>query len=444
MVDVSRAVADEGRLSALRRSHLLDSRPEAAFDRLTGLASRVLRAPMALISLVDEGRQFFKSAVGLPEPWASLRETPLSHSFCQHVVASRCVLAVADAGSDPLVRENLAVAELGVIAYLGVPLLSACGHALGAFCVIDLRPRPWTDEEVAILRDLAASVMTEIELREDVARRVGVEDQLREVARAFQEANDELTTAYDATIEGWSRALDLRDRETEGHCRRVTEMTLRLAGAAGIGPGELRDVRWGAQLHDIGKLGIPDAILHKPGPLTEPEWAVMRRHPGYAYEWLSPIPFLGAALEIPHCHHERWDGTGYPRGLKGEEIPLSARVFAVADVWDALASDRPYRRAWPEGRIRDHVRSQSGSHFDPDIVRAFLGPRSGPHRMPGLARPAPPTLVRGGRAACSLRASDGETRAVGRGDHRDFRGGCRPDLSGGPGIMERRPSPPRG
>jgi putative nucleotidyltransferase with HDIG domain len=188
----------------------------------------------------------------------------------------------------------------------------------------------------------------------------------------LQRSNVDLTVAYDATIEGWSRALDLRDKETEGHTQRVTELTLKLARAMGIGGDELMHIRRGALLHDIGKMGIPDSILLKAGPLSEAEWVVMRRHPTYAYEMLSPIAYLRSALDIPYCHHEKWDGTGYPRGLKSDQIPLVARIFAVVDVWDALCSDRPYRPAWPPERVREYIREAAGSHFDPQVVRTFL------------------------------------------------------------------------
>ena len=188
----------------------------------------------------------------------------------------------------------------------------------------------------------------------------------------LQRSNVELTLAYDVTLEGWSRALDLRDRETEGHTQRVTEMTMRLARHIGMDEGELIHIHRGSLLHDIGKMGIPDAILLKTGPLTREEWDTMRLHPVYAHELLSPISFLRPAIEIPYCHHEKWDGTGYPRGLKGEQIPLAARIFAVVDVWDALRSDRPYRKAWPEGKVREHIRSLAGTHFDPSVVAAFM------------------------------------------------------------------------
>jgi putative nucleotidyltransferase with HDIG domain len=181
----------------------------------------------------------------------------------------------------------------------------------------------------------------------------------------------ELVRAYDETLAGWSRAMDLRDRETEGHTQRVTEMTVALARAMGMSETDIVQVRWGALLHDIGKIGVPDSILLKPGPLNEDEWAVMRRHPETARDMLAPIGFLTNALAIPYCHHERWDGSGYPRGLVGAQIPLAARIFAVADVWDALRSQRSYHRPWPLEEVLAYIRSQSGRQFDPDVVSAF-------------------------------------------------------------------------
>jgi PAS domain S-box-containing protein/putative nucleotidyltransferase with HDIG domain len=189
---------------------------------------------------------------------------------------------------------------------------------------------------------------------------------------ALQRANEDLREAYDRTIEGWVLALDLRDRETEGHTQRVTEMALRLARQLGCTDEELLHIRRGALLHDMGKMGIPDEILQKPGPLTDEEWIIMRRHPLYAYQMLSPIHYLNPSLIIPYCHHERWDGSGYPQGLKGEEIPLFARLFAVVDVWDALSSDRPYRKRLPPQDVADYLREEAGRLFDPYIVEKFL------------------------------------------------------------------------
>jgi HD-GYP domain-containing protein (c-di-GMP phosphodiesterase class II) len=196
-----------------------------------------------------------------------------------------------------------------------------------------------------------------------------------ESIRAFedlQRSNYELALAYNRTIEGWSHALDLRDKETKEHTTRVTETTIKLAQLAGMSDVEIMHIRHGALLHDIGKMGIPDAVLLKEDHLSDAEWQVMRKHPTYAYEMLFPIEYLRPALDIPYCHHERWDGTGYPRGLRGEEIPLAARLFAVVDVWDALRSDRPYRKGWPEEKVREHILSRSGTHFDPQAVELFM------------------------------------------------------------------------
>lgn len=189
---------------------------------------------------------------------------------------------------------------------------------------------------------------------------------------SLQRSSLELSLAYDATIEGWSRALDLRDKETEGHSLRVTKMTLDLARAFGFREEELVQVRWGALLHDIGKMGVPDEILLKPSALTDVEWVAMKNHPVFAYEMLSPIRYLRLALDIPYCHHEKWDGSGYPRGLKGDQIPLTARLFAVVDVWDALTSDRPYRPAWTKEEAVSYIHASTGTHFDANVVEAFM------------------------------------------------------------------------
>ena len=194
-------------------------------------------------------------------------------------------------------------------------------------------------------------------------------------ARLFddlQASNRELEKAYQATLEGWVRALDMRDKETEGHTQRVTKLTERLARSMGVDGDELLHIRRGALLHDIGKMAIPDGILLKPGKLTDDERLLIQQHPLYAYEMLNPIDFLLPAIDIPYCHHEKWDGTGYPRGLSGEDIPFSARIFPVIDVWDALISDRPYRKGLPQDEVRHHIQADSGKHFDPRVVNAFF------------------------------------------------------------------------
>jgi putative two-component system response regulator len=237
------------------------------------------------------------------------------------------------------------------------------------------------DDRDSLLRGLKAGAddfiskpFDRFELR---ARLIGI-TRLNRYQKLLQEreniraAHKRLLDAYEATIEGWSHAMDLRDRETEGHSRRVTELTIKLAQAKGMNEEEIVHVRHGALLHDMGKIGIPDSILHKPDELTDQEWTTMRQHPKLAFDMLNSIEYLREALEIPYFHHEKWDGTGYPQGLKGEQIPIAARLFAVADVWDALTSDRPYRPAWSTQEALKYIREQSGKHFDPQVVELFF------------------------------------------------------------------------
>jgi HD-GYP domain-containing protein (c-di-GMP phosphodiesterase class II) len=185
-------------------------------------------------------------------------------------------------------------------------------------------------------------------------------------------AHEDTIQAYDRTIEGWCKALELRDNVTEGHTQRVTDLTIQIARQMGINAEELVHIRRGALMHDIGKMAIPDSILKKSGPLTDEEWNEMRKHPIYAYDMLNRIKYLSPSMGIPYCHHEKWDGTGYPRGIKGKQIPLEARIFAIADVWDALSSDRPYREAMPSATVLKYIQDNKGSHFDPTVVDAFL------------------------------------------------------------------------
>jgi PAS domain S-box-containing protein/putative nucleotidyltransferase with HDIG domain len=214
--------------------------------------------------------------------------------------------------------------------------------------IIEVNNEPFI---ISIIRDITERKRAELEL---------------------QRANHDLAEAYNATIEGWSHVLDLRDKETEGHTQRVTEMTIRLARAMNVPEEDIVHIRRGALLHDIGKMAIRDEILQKPGPLTEEEWQEMRQHPAFAYQMLYPIAYLRPALDIPYCHHEHWDGSGYPRGLKGEEIPLAARSFAIVDVWDALLSNRPYRKSSTEDSVLEYIQKYSGVYFDPQLVDAFL------------------------------------------------------------------------
>lgn len=243
------------------------------------------------------------------------------------------------------------------VTYYAAPLVARgqVNGVLELFHRVELNPEPqWLDFLEALAGQTAISV--------DVVQ----------LFDGLQRSNTELSLAYDATIEGWSLAMDLRDKETEGHTLRVTELSLLLARRLGFTGPELVQVRRGALLHDIGKIGIPDRILLKPGRLTDEEWIVMRKHPQYAFDMLSPIRYLRPALDIPHYHHERWDGSGYPDGLAGERIPLSARVFAIVDVWDALRSDRPYRAALSREETIRKITTDIGTHFDPNVGEAFL------------------------------------------------------------------------
>jgi PAS domain S-box-containing protein/putative nucleotidyltransferase with HDIG domain len=261
---------------------------------------------------------------------------------------------------DNHVRENPSIGILGylmdgIISGAGVPLITQ--DQLIGYMWMGHR-KEITESEVRLLSSVA-----------DIAANAIYRATLHE-----QTINDaaNLARAYDTTLEGWAHALELRDQETEGHTRRVLKLTLELAKAMGVGESELENVHRGALLHDIGKMGIPDSVLLKPGTLNDREWEIMRQHPEYAYKLLKPIQYLNRSLEIPYSHHEKWDGSGYPQGLSGEKIPLAARIFAIVDVWDALTSNRPYRMAWSEEKAIKHISEQSNKHFDPAVVEAFL------------------------------------------------------------------------
>lgn len=245
----------------------------------------------------------------------------------------------------------------GFVGYHAEPLI-AKGEVIGALEVFHRQPLHVSREWLDYLETLAGQAAIAI-------------DRLN-IFRDLEQSNVELLQAYDAVIEGWSRALELRDKKTEGHSTRVEMLTLKLARRMGVPSDDLVHIRRGTLLHDIGKMGIPDRILQKEEELTEEEWEIMKQHPQFAYDMLSPLDYLRPALDIPYCHHERWDGTGYPRGLEGEDIPLAARIFAVVDVWDALRSDRPYREAWSQEEALDYIRDQAGKEFDPEVVEVFL------------------------------------------------------------------------
>lgn len=282
----------------------------------------------------------------------------LSEGLAGHSVLQRRIVSIASLPETmDKSRRALLLAEEGFAVYYGAPLI-AKGQLKGVLEIYHRAPLDTDPEWLDVLETFttqAAIAIDNAELFEDLQR-----------------SNGDLALACNSTIEGWSRALDLREQQTVGHSQRVTEMSLRLARYLGVNDTELMHMRRGALLHDIGKMAISDSILLKPGPLSPEERAIMRQHPVRAYELLIQVTYLQPALDIPRYHHEKWDGTGYPYGLKGPAIPLAARIFAVADVWDALQSDRPYRAAWPHKKALQYIALQSAQHFNPRVVEAFL------------------------------------------------------------------------
>jgi putative nucleotidyltransferase with HDIG domain len=315
-------------------------------------ADVLLLNPYTLRFEFAAGRGFFTKKM-------ELSRLKLGEGLAGRAAFDRTIVSIPDlrVATDTFERAELLSAE-AFITYYGIPLI-AKGQVAGVLEVFHRTPLDPDQEWLAFFEALADQAAIAID-------NAVLFDNL-------QRSSIELTLAYDATLEGWSRVLDLRDQETEGHTRRVTEMSMRLAAVMGMSELDLVQVRRGGLLHDIGKMAIPDRILHKPSALSEEEWAIMRKHPVHAYELLSTITYLRPALDIPLYHHERWDGSGYPHGLKAEQIPLTARIFAVVDVWDALRSDRPYRKGWEDGKVREYIQAEAGKQFDSQVVEAFLG-----------------------------------------------------------------------
>jgi HD-GYP domain-containing protein (c-di-GMP phosphodiesterase class II) len=328
---------------------------QVSLNLLLSRAIHLLAVDAAAVLLLDPLRNIleYKAGIGIQMNATQNASVTLRTSLAERVALEGQMVEFQSGSNEPdyLRRENFA-------SYHGAPLVVK-GKVIGVLEVYNRwfieQDRDWLDF-FSTLAGQAAIMIDRAQLFNDL-----------------QTSNAELTFAYDATIEGWSRALDLRDKETEGHTQRVTKLGMRLAQQIGIPDDELIHIRRGALLHDIGKLGVPDHILLKSEALTEHELEIMKKHPIFANELLLPIRYLkSAAIDIPYCHHEKWNGSGYPRGLKGEEIPLSARIFAVVDVWDALTSDRPYRKAWSEAKTLAYIQEQAGEHFDPQVVDAFL------------------------------------------------------------------------
>lgn len=318
-----------------------------------------LRADAADVLLLNPASQALEFAAGLGFLTKALEASrvELGIGFSGKIALERRSMYIADVNAaEPFTRRELILGE-GVVTYFGTPLV-AKGQVKGVLEIFHRRPFYPEDSWLSFVETLAGQAAIAIDNASLFAN--------------LQQTNINLALAYDRTLEGWSRALDLRDRETEGHTERVTALCVRLARAMNVLEPDLVHIRRGALLHDIGKMAVPDRILLKPGQFDDEDEQVMRKHPESAFEMLSPITFLQPALEIPYCHHERWDGTGYPRGLRGEVIPLSARIFAVVDVWDALTTDRPYRKALTRQAAAQYLREQAGRQFDPSVVDAFM------------------------------------------------------------------------
>ncbi|GAB4549274.1 MAG: hypothetical protein Fur002_26390 [Anaerolineales bacterium] len=356
----------ERRLENLQALHTIDRAISSSFDLRQSL-SEVLHQVVSQLGVDAADALIFNPILqtldyaagqGFRARGMESAHLRLSEGYAGRAALERRTIHVSDISKSASEFKRAALlADEHFVEYYAAPLISK-GEIKGVLEIFHraaLHPAPEWLEFLEILAGQAAIAIDNSQLFENL-----------------QHSNLELALAYDATIEGWSRALDLRDKETEGHTLRVTEMALELARAMGVGDEELIHIRRGALLHDIGKMGVPDSILLKPGKLTDEEWVVMRKHPQFAYEMLASIEYLKRALDIPYCHHEKWDGTGYPRGLKGEQIPLAARLFAVIDVWDALRSDRAYRKGWTEEKTLEYIRSLAGTHFDPAAVEAFL------------------------------------------------------------------------
>ncbi len=364
------------RLSAQRDINLTISTSlnvQAVLDKLIKHVTSKLDVAAASILLYNEDAKSLEFAAGRglePRP-AFGSPVDLQNDFAGRAIQSQQIINITRASDFKEGFDRGWKASLkGFHHYEAIPLISK-GKPKGIMELFYLTP-PTADPEWV---DFLSSVATQVAVTLDNV----------ELFEKLNISNIELTTAYDATIEGWSKALELRDQEIEGHAQRVVELTLKLAKACGIQDEDLVHVRRGALLHDIGKMAIPDSILFKKGPLTIKEIEIMKMHPVFAKQLLYPIAYLRPAVDIPFCHHERWDGKGYPQGLKGEEIPLYARIFMIVDVWDALRSDRPYRGAWREEKVRAHIARAAGKRFDPKIVDTFLNKVLG--KLPKTSKP---------------------------------------------------------
>lgn len=342
--------------ASLNREEVL----EGVMDSLIAM----MRAERGFLMLRDEQTGELKPEVARP-PSLGTEAFEFSHTIVQRVAESGEPVLTTNAQEDPRFEGQMSVAAYQLRSIICAPLLNK--DKLIGVIYVDNRARAGLFQKSDL--DLIHAFANQAAVAIDNAT---LFDNLQRSNRELQKSKNELEEAYQKTLEGWVHALDLKDKETEGHTRRVTSLTERLARSMGVEGDALEHIRRGALLHDVGKMGIPDSILMGKEQLTPEERELIRQHPIYARDMLWPIKFLRPAIDIPYCHHEKWDGTGYPRGLKGMEIPFAARVFMIVDVWDALVSDRPYRKALPPDEVRSRIKADSGKHFDPNVVKAFL------------------------------------------------------------------------
>jgi len=322
--------------------------------------SAYLNVDAASIMLVrpNEQRLHFSAGVGFRSQRMSQFVRRIDRGVAGQIISERRMIKElhVSQSSDSYMQALLFDGE-GFEMYVGLPLISR-GQVKGILEVFNRSPIKPRQDWLEFLKTVANQAA------------IAVDNAL--LFNDLQHSNADLRLAYDSTLEGWAHMLELRDQETEGHTRRVADLTVRLARAMGVNESGLVQIRRGALLHDMGKMGVPDEILRKTGPLNDDERMVMRRHPKWAFDVLNSISYLVPALDIPYCHHEKWDGSGYPRGLRGKEIPLAARIFAIIDVWDALISARPYRQAWSKEKTLAYILEESGHYFDPEVVAAFM------------------------------------------------------------------------
>ena len=367
LVEIEQAVTDQlkkreiqlGALMGIGRAINSSLGKRRVLEEVMDTLIALMHAERGFLMLRQSGGELgFEIARGIDRVNLDEKSFEVSSTIVGKVAGTGEAILTTNAQEDPRFENQMSVAAYQLRSILCAPL-KVKDDLLGVIYV-DNRARSgiFQESDLELIRafsDQAAVAIDNAQLFDDL-----------------QAKNRELEEAYQATLEGWVDALDMRDKETEGHTQRVTILTERLARSMGVEGDELIQITRGALLHDIGKMAISDSILLKPGPLTEEERELMKQHPVHAHKMLNRIEFLRPAIDIPHYHHEKWDGTGYPAGLKGEDIPLAARIFPVVDVWDALTSNRPYRKGVPHDEVKARIKADAGTHFDPSVVDAFL------------------------------------------------------------------------